>query len=92
MKITTIALAAFGLLSAPAFADDMMDPAKMTCAEFGKLDSEGMMKAVDMMHKAGPDAAMAMDDDAMKMAGETVMKGCDGHDDMMAMDALMKKM
>ncbi len=92
MKTTYLALAAFGLLAAPAFADAMMDPAKMTCAEFSKLDKDGMMKAVDMMHKAGPDATMAMDDDAMKTAGETVMTGCEGHDDMMAMDALMKKM
>ncbi len=92
MKTTTIALAALTLFAAPAFADDMKDVSKMTCAEFEAMDSEGMMKTVDMMHKAGPDAAMAMDEAAMKMAGEHVMMGCKGKPDMMAMDAMNAKM
>jgi len=56
------------------------------------MDSDGMMKTIDMMHKASPDAAMAMDEAAMKMAGEHVMMGCEGKPDMMAMDAMMAKM
>ena len=76
----------------PVFADDMMDPAKMTCADFEKMDQDGMMKAIDMMHKAGPDMDKAMDDAAMKMAGEHTMKACMGKPDMMAMDAMMSKM
>lgn len=93
MKITlTAALLALTAFAAPSFADTMMDPAKTTCAEFGKMDMDGMMKAVEMMHKAGPDAAMAMDDAAMKMANEHTMKACEGHPDMMAMDAMMSKM
>lgn len=76
----------------PVFAADTMDPAKMTCAEFEKMDHDGMMKALDMMHKAGPDKDMAMDDAAMKMAGEHTMTACKGKPDMMAMDAMMSKM
>lgn len=92
MKTTTFAFATLALMAAPAFADDMMDVSKLTCAEFAAMDSEGMMKTIDMMHKASPDAAMAMDEAAMKMAGEHVMMGCEGKPDMMAMDAMMAKM
>jgi hypothetical protein len=74
-----------------ALADTMMDPAKMTCAEFTAMDATGMMAAVDAMHKASPDAAMAMDDAAMKMASDHTMKACEGKADMMAMDAMMMK-
>jgi hypothetical protein len=56
------------------------------------MDHDGMMKALDMMHKAGPDKDMAMDDAAMKMAGEHTMTACKGKPDMMAMDAMMSKM
>lgn len=75
-----------------AFAESHApDPMKMTCAEFGAMDMEGMMAAVDAMHKAGPDAAMAMDEEAMKMANDATMKGCEGKPEMMAMEAMMMK-
>lgn len=86
----TAALALLGAFAAPVFAEEM-DPAKMTCAEFSAMDMDGMMKAVDAMHKASPDAAMAMDEDMMKMANEHTMKACEGKPDMMAMDAMMMK-
>lgn len=65
------------------------DPMKMTCAEFSAMDAEGMMAAVDAMHMAGPDAATEMDEEAMKMANENTMKGCEGKPEMMAMEAMM---
>ena len=86
----TLLASAFALPTL-ALADDMMDPAKMTCAEFSAMDATGMMAAVDAMHMAGPDAAMAMDDEAMKMANEHTMAACEGKPDMMAMDAMMMK-
>ena len=92
MKTTSFAVAALALMAAPAFADDMMDMSKLTCAEFAAMDSEGMMKTIDMMHKASFDDAIAMDEAAVKMAGTHVIKGCEGNPDMMAMDAMMAKM
>lgn len=89
---TTAAVAILAAFSIPSLVSaDEMDPAKMTCAEFSAMDMDGMMKAVDAMHMASPDAAMAMDEDAMKMANEHTMKACEGHPDMMAMDAMMMK-
>ncbi len=87
---TTAALAVLAAFAAPVWAEDM-DPAKMTCAEFSAMDMEGMIKAVDAMHKASPDAAMAMDEEAMKMANDATMKGCEGKPEMMAMEAMMMK-
>ena len=84
------ALAILATLAAPVWAEEM-DPAKMTCAEFSAMDMAGMMKAVDAMHKASPDAAMAMDEEAMKMANDATMKGCEGKPEMMAMEAMMMK-
>jgi hypothetical protein len=68
-----------------------MDPAKMTCAEFAAMDKDGMMKAVEEMHMAGPDAAMAMDAAKTEEAMTMTMTQCDGKPDMMAMDAMMMK-
>jgi hypothetical protein len=90
---TAFALCAVaGLSAVPTLvAAEGMDPAKMTCAEFSAMDSAGMMTAVDEMHKASPDSAMAMDDAGMKTAVDTTMKSCEGNPDMMAMDAMMMK-
>ena len=89
---STAALALFAAFAAPSLVlAETMDPAKITCAEFSAMDMKGMMKAVDEMHKASPDAAMAMDDAAMKMANEHTMKACEGKPDMMAMEAMMMK-
>jgi hypothetical protein len=71
-----------------ALAQDM-DPMKMTCAEFGAMDKEGMMHSVEAMHMAGPDAAMAMDMAATETAMMATMEHCAGQDEMMAMDAMM---
>ena len=87
---TAAALALLAAFAAPSFAETM-DPAKITCAEYSAMDMDGMMKTLDAMHKASPDAAMAMDEAAMKMANETTMKACEGKPDMMAMDAMMMK-
>ncbi len=76
--------------TAPAFADAMAAD-KMSCKDFGAMDSAGMMKATTEMKMALPkdsmEAKMA-DDKAM----EKVMAGCKGHDDMMAIDAMHPKM
>lgn len=62
---------------APAFAETaMVDPMTMTCADYGKMDSAGMMAAtqqMDMVMAMTPDeqkAAMAMtaDEKTAKMA------------------------
>ena len=90
LNLTTIALAAACAFPALAFADDM-DPAKMTCAEYQAMDKEGMMKATEAMHMAGPDAAMKMDDAMAEEAMKMTMEHCDGKPDMMAMDAMMMK-
>lgn len=90
MIYTAFTLALLGAFSGPALAEDM-DPAKLTCAEFMAMDTDGMMKAVDAMHMASPDAEMKMDDDQMKMANEHTLKACEGHGEMMAMEAMMMK-
>jgi len=87
----TLIAGSFALPTLTLAESHAADPMKLTCAEFSAMDAEGMMAAVDAMHKASPDAAMAMDDAAMKMANEMTMKGCDGKPDMMAMDAMMMK-
>lgn len=92
MKIVLaiLSLVAVSALPTLSFADEK-DPAKITCAEFGAMDSAGMMKAVEAIHKAGPDGAVALDaaktDEAVKMTTEH----CKGQPDMMAMDAMTKK-
>jgi hypothetical protein len=90
LNLSMIALAAACTFPALAFADDM-DPAKMTCAEYQAMDKDGMMKATDAMHMAGPDAAMKMDDAMAEEAMKMTMANCEGKPDMMAMDAMMMK-
>ena len=85
----TACVGAFAVPTLVAAAD--LDPKTMTCADFSAMDMAGMMASTDAMHKASPDAAMAMDEAAMKTAMETTMKGCEGKPDMMAMDAMMMK-
>lgn len=87
----TLLAGSFALPTLALAESHAADPMKLTCAEFGAMDMEGMMAAVDAMHKAGPDAAMAMDEEAMKMANDATMKGCDGKPEMMAMEAMMMK-
>ena len=90
LTLTTLALVAAAALPSLALADEM-DPAKMTCAEYSAMDKDGMMKATEAMHMAGPDASMKMDeamaDEAMKMT----MEHCKDKPDTMAMDAMMMK-
>ena len=92
MKFTLSTVALIGAFAVPslAFAEEM-DPAKMTCAEFSAMDAEGMMKATEAMHMAGPDAAMAMDSAMSEEAMKMTMTHCEGKPDMMAMDAMMMK-
>lgn len=88
--ITALALLATAALPSLALADGM-DAAKMTCAEFSAMDKDGMMKAVEAMHMAGPDASMKMDaaktEEAMMKTTET----CKDKPDMMAMEAMTMK-
>lgn len=90
-SVTALALILVSGLALPVFAADAMDPAKMTCAEFEKMDAAGMASAIDALHMAGPDAKMAMDDAAKKAAQDHMMGACKGKPDMMAMDAMMAK-
>jgi HdeA/HdeB family len=90
LSYATIALAAAFALPSLAFADGM-DPAKMTCADFSAMDMDGMMKATEAMHMAGPDAAMKMDEAASEEAMKMTMEHCKDKPDMMAMDAMMMK-
>lgn len=90
LTVTTLVLAAAFAVPSLAFADEMKAD-KMTCAEFSAMDMEGMMKATEAMHMAGPDAAMAMDAAASEAAMKMTMKECEGKPDMMAMDAMMMK-
>ncbi len=85
----TACVGAFAVPTLVAAAD--MDPKTMTCADFSAMDMDGMMKAVEMMHAASPDAATAMDEAAMKMANDHTTTACDGHPEMLAMDAMMMK-
>ena len=90
LTITAFALAATAALPSLALADDM-DPAKMTCAEFSAMDKDGMMKSIDAMHMAGPDASMKMDEAKAEEAMKMTVEHCKDKPDMMAMDAMMQK-
>lgn len=92
MKVTLAVLSLVAVAAVPAlsFADEM-DPAKITCAQFDAMDAEGMMHAVEAIHKAGPDAAMAMDAAKTEEAVKMTTEHCKGKPDMMAMDAMMMK-
>ena len=91
MKATNFSVAALALMAAPAFADHVMEMTRSTCAKIAAMDSEGMMKTIEMMHTASFDAAIAMDEAAVKMARAQVMTGCEGNPDMMEMDAMISK-
>lgn len=88
--ITALALLASAALPSLALADEM-DPAKMTCAEFSAMDKDGMMKAVEAMHMAGPDAAMKMDEAKTEEAMMMTTDHCKDKPDMMAMEAMTMK-
>lgn len=90
MKLTILALVAAATLPTLAMADEM-DPAKMTCAEYSAMDKDGMMKATEAMHMAGPDASMKMDDAMAEEAMKMTVEHCKDKPDMMAMDAMMMK-
>ena len=85
-----LSLAAFSLIAAPVFADEMADAAKMTCADFTAGDSDAMMKGSMMMKSAMKDdakmAAMS-DEDVMK----AMMEACKMHGDAMVMEAMKMK-
>lgn len=90
-SLTLIALTSFVgafALSSIAMAEGMA-PETMTCADFAKMDKEAMMKATAEMYKAaheGKDMDMAMGEELM----QKTMSGCDGHGEMMAIDAMNK--
>jgi hypothetical protein len=88
--LTSLALVAIAALPSLALADDT-DPAKMTCAEFSGMDKDGMMKAIEAMHMAGPDAAMTMDAAATEEAMKMTTEHCKDKPDMMAMEAMTMK-
>lgn len=87
MFIKSIAASGMALaFVAPAFAETaMMDPMKMTCAEYGKMDSAGRMSATQQM-----EMMMVMTDEertaAMAMtAEETAAKKAERDATMMSM-------
>ena len=95
------ALAVAGLLGAsalPALAQDAaMDTSTMTCADLMAMDEAGQMEAMTAMEMAmaTTDGKEMTEADAMA-SGEEMMPGtmtaCEGHDDMMAMDAMKSGM
>lgn len=90
LTLTTLALVAAAAVPSLALADEM-DPAKMTCAEYSALDKDGMMKATEAMHMAGPDASMKMDEAMAEAAMEMTTEQCKDKPDMMAMEAMTMK-
>jgi hypothetical protein len=90
LTLTTLALVAAAALPSLALADEM-DPAKMTCAEYSAMDMDGMMKATEAMHMAGPDASMKMDEAMAEEAMKMTTEHCKDKPDMMAMDAMTMK-
>jgi hypothetical protein len=86
-----VAAAMLGGVAGAAMAQDAMDPMKLTCGEFAAMDKDGMMKAVEAMGMASAEGAMAeaapMGEDGMMMT----MQRCEGHPEMMAMEAMMMK-
>lgn len=88
-RFTTLTALILGLgaLSLPAFADEMMDPATLTCADLMAMDADGMMKAGTALKEAMKD-----DEKMMAMTDEEVMKAaeeaCKMHGDGTVMDAV----
>ncbi|HQU68428.1 MAG TPA: HdeA/HdeB family chaperone [Albidovulum sp.] len=90
IMLAALSLVAAAALPALSFAEEK-DPAKITCAEFEAMDSAGMMQAVEAIHKAGPDGAMAMDAAKTEEAVKMTTERCTGKPDMMAMEAMTMK-
>ncbi|MCC6520049.1 MAG: hypothetical protein IT543_14490 [Tabrizicola sp.] len=90
LTLTTLALVAAAAVPSLALADEM-DPAKMTCAEYSALDKDGMMKATEAMHMAGPDASMKMDEAMAEETMKMTTEHCKDKPDMMAMEAMTMK-
>ena len=90
LTLTTLALVAAAAVPSLALADEM-DPAKMTCAEYSALDKDGMMKATEAMHMAGPDASMKMDEAMAEEPMKMTTEHCKDKPDMMAMEAMTMK-
>ncbi len=92
MKLALGTLALFSAFALPTLSfAQQTDPAKMTCAEYSAMDKDGMMKATEAMHMAGPDASKMMDKAMTDEAIKKTMTNCEGKPDMMAMDAMMMK-
>ena len=79
----TLTLGLFGT----AQADEMTDPAKMTCADLMAMDTTGMMAAGAAVHGAMMEdaAAAAMTDEQTMKAAE---EACKMHPDAMVIDAM----
>jgi hypothetical protein len=85
LTLITIASVSF-----PAFAEEM-DPTKLTCGEFMAMDMDGMMHAVESMQMAGEGAMAEGEAMSPEDANKMTMEHCQGHDEMMAMEAMMMK-
>jgi len=101
------AIAGFACTAAvPVFAaSHVMDPARLTCGDVMAMDAEGQLKAVEAMQKAAADLAIYGDDatagdtdaktedDVLSMEEAMMaMEGsCEGHADMLAMNAMLMK-
>ena len=79
--------AAFALLAVPAFADEMIDPATLTCKAYVEGDTDMMMKAdMAIMEGMKDDAKVMGQDDHALMT--SIMTACKAHPDATVMDAL----
>lgn len=88
-RFTTLTAIVLGLgaTTLPAFADEMMDPMTMTCADLMAMDMDGMMNAGTALKEAMKD-----DEKMMAMTDEEVMKAaeeaCKVNGDGTVMDAV----
>lgn len=76
-----------GALSLPAFAEEKLDAATLTCADLMAMDTDGMMKAGTALKEAMKDDAkmMAMTDEEVVKAAE---EACKMNGDGTVMDAV----
>jgi hypothetical protein len=100
MKNVFSAVALAGLVGAfalPAVAQDAMMAEEMTCGELSAMDEAGQMKAMGDLEMAAAKAeGKEMTSEEAMSSGEMMMAGtiaaCEGHNDMMAIDAMKSSM
>lgn len=90
MKHMIQTLAALALIGAatPGLAQDGFDAATMTCSEFMGLSADRQKSAIEQLDMAANEG-MPSEDLIAEDALSGMMAACNGHPDMMAIDAMM---